>query len=228
MSDGTDVERAAGRGVRGGPWPRVPVAPEGWPFILVPAALAAGLALAGKRKLALACAAASAVSLGFFRDPEREPTALANAVLAPADGRVMEVADAVDPFVGPAVRIAIFLSPLDVHVNRAPIAGAVVSAIYTPGRFAAAFRPGINETNERCALHLQGATARVTVVQIAGVAARRIVCRVSAGDTLDAGERFGMIRFGSRTDCYVPRGADVQVKVGDRVTAGVTVLGVLA
>ena len=206
---------------------RVPVAREGWPFILVPAAIAAGLALTGRKKLAVPFAAASAASLGFFRDPDRDVPALQNAVLAPADGRVMEVADAVDPFVGPSVRIAIFLSPLDVHVNRAPISGLVVSANYTAGRFVAAFKPGANEVNEQCAVHLQGENARVTVVQIVGIAARRIVCRVSPGDKLEAGERFGMIRFGSRTDCYVPRGTDVRVRVGDHVTAGVTVIGVL-
>jgi phosphatidylserine decarboxylase len=206
----------------------VPVAPEGWPFILLPAAIAAGLALTGRRKLALPFVAAAAASAGFFRDPERASPVVQHAVLSAADGRVMEIADAVDPFVGPAVRIATFLSPLDVHVNRAPISGLVVSAQYTAGRFTAAFKPGIEDSNERCALHLQGETARVTVVQIAGVAARRIVCRVSAGDKLEAGERFGMIRFGSRTDVYVPRGTDVRVKVGDRVIGGITVLGALA
>jgi phosphatidylserine decarboxylase len=205
---------------------RLPVAPEGWPFILVPAAVAAGLAMTGRRKLALPFAAASAASLGFFRDPERPFTPVQNAVFSPADGRVTEVADAVDPFVGPAVRVATFLSPLDVHVNRAPISGLVVSAVYTPGRFVAAFRPGADEVNERCALYLQGENARVTVVQVAGVAARRIVCRVGPGDKLAAGERFGMIRFGSRTDCYMPRGTALRVKTGDRVVGGVTVLGI--
>jgi phosphatidylserine decarboxylase len=206
---------------------RVPVAPEGWPFILVPAAIAAGLALTGRRKLAVPFAAASVASLGFFRDPERVVPALRNAVVSPADGRVTEVGDAVDPFVGPAVRVAIFLSPLDVHVNRAPISGLVVSAGYTPGRFVAAFRPGADEVNERCTICLQGDSARVTVVQIAGIAARRIVCRVGPGDKLAAGERFGLIRFGSRTDCYMPKGTEVRVKPGDRVIGGVTVIGVL-
>ena len=208
--------------------PRVPVAPEGWPFILVPAAIAAGLTLVGRKKLAIPFAAAAAASAGFFRDPERETPVVQHAVLSAADGRVMEIADAVDPFVGSAVRIATFLSPLDVHVNRAPISGLVVSAQYTAGKFAAAFKPGIEESNERCALHLQGETAKVTVVQIAGVAARRIVCRVSAGEKLEAGERYGLIRFGSRTDVYVPRGTDIKVKVGDRVKGGVSILGALA
>jgi phosphatidylserine decarboxylase len=132
-----------------------------------------------------------------------------------------------DPFVGPATRVSIFLSPLDVHVNRAPISGIVVDTAYTPGKFLAAYDPRAGEVNEKCVIRLQGETARVTVVQIAGIAARRIVCRVGAGDKIEAGERIGMIRFGSRTDCYMPRSTDALVRVGDRVTGGVTVLGVL-
>jgi len=207
---------------------KLPVAREGWPFIVVPAAIAAGLALTGRRALAMPFAAASLASLGFFRDPEREVTAVPGGVLAPADGRVIAVDELDDPFTGPAIRVAIFLSPLDVHVNRAPIAGLVVGVSYVPGRFVAAYRPDAGDVNERCVLHLQGESVRVTVIQIAGVVARRIVCRVAPGDKLAAGERFGMIRFGSRTDCCLPRGAEVRVRVGDRVTGGVTVLGVLA
>jgi len=171
--------------------------------------------------------AASAASLGFFRDPERGIPAVTHGVLAPADGRVTSVDDAVDPFVGPSRRVSIFLSPLDVHINRAPIAGLVSDTVYTPGRFVAAYDPAAGEVNERCAVRIQGEQARVTVVQVAGVVARRIVCRVGPGDKLEAGQRFGMIRFGSRTDCYMPKGTDVRVKVGDRVIGGVTVLGLL-
>jgi phosphatidylserine decarboxylase len=160
----------------------LPIAREGWPFIAVPGAIALGLMLLGRRRLAVPFAAAAAAAAGFFRDPERAIPIVANGVLSPADGRVMSVEDAVDPFVGPAVRVAIFLSPLDVHVNRAPIAGVV---------------------------------------------ARRIVCRVGPGDKLEAGERFGMIRFGSRTDCYMPRGTEVTVRVDEHVTGGQTVIGVL-
>ncbi len=207
---------------------KLPVAPEGWPFVLVPAALACGLLMLGRRRLALPFAAASLASLGFFRDPERDIPLVANGVLSPADGRVTIVDEVEDPFVGPAVRVAIFLSPLDVHVNRAPIAGLVVGATYTQGRFLAAYRAEAGEVNERCTLRLQGETARVAVTQIAGVAARRIVCRVSVGEKLAAGERFGLIRFGSRTDCVMPRGTDVRVRVGDRVKGGLTLLGMLS
>jgi phosphatidylserine decarboxylase len=205
---------------------RPPVAREGWPFIAVPGAIALGLALLGRRRLAVPFAAAAAAAAGFFRDPERAIPVVANGVLSPADGRVMSVQDAVDPFVGPSVRVAIFLSPLDVHVNRAPIGGVVTDTVYTPGRFVAAYDPAA-ESNERCAVRLQGEHARITTVQIAGVVARRIVCRVGPGDKLSAGERFGMIRFGSRTDCYMPRSTEVTVRVGERVRGGQTVIGVL-
>ncbi len=127
---------------------------------------------------------------------------------------------------GPSVRVAIFLSPLDVHVNRAPIGGVVGDVIYTPGAFKPAYDKDA-DVNERCAIRLQGEHARVTCVQIAGVAARRIVCRVGTGDKLAAGERYGMIRFGSRTDCYMPRGTEVTVRTGETVRGGQTVIGVL-
>jgi phosphatidylserine decarboxylase len=140
----------------------------------------------------------------------------------------MSVEEVDDPFVGPSVRVATFLSPLDVHVNRSPIAGLVVELTYSRGRFLAAYQPEAGQVNERCVVNLQGDSWRITVVQIAGVVARRIVCRVGPGDKLAAGERFGLIRFGSRTDCYMPRGTHVTVQAGDRVTGGVTALGTSA
>jgi len=205
---------------------RLPIAKEGWPFIAIPGVLALGLALLGRRRLALPFAAAAAASAGFFRDPERAIPIVANGVLSPADGRVISVEDAVDPFVGPAIRVAIFLSPLDVHVNRTPLAGVVTDVMYTPGAFKPAYDKDA-DVNERCAVRIQGEHARVSVVQIAGVVARRIVCRVGPGDKLAAGERYGMIRFGSRTDCYMPRGTEVTVRTGETVRGGQTVIGVL-
>ena len=163
---------------------KVSVAREGWPFVTVPAVLAVGLLLGGRRALALPFAAASLASLGFFRDPDREVPSVPGGVLSPADGRVLSVETIEDRFVGPAIRVGIFLSPLDVHVNRSPIAGLVVGTVYSRGRFLAAYRSEAEGANERCSLHLQGETARVTVVQIAGVLARRIVCRVGPGDKL--------------------------------------------
>ena len=206
---------------------RVPVAPEGWPFILPPAVAAAVAAATGWPVAASVLAAAALAFLGFFRDPERIAPELPGAVLAPADGRVMVVTEVVDPWVGPGTRLSIFLSPLDVHVNRAPTGGLVKNVEYTRGRFLAAYRPEASEQNERCAVSLDGERARLTVTQISGVLARRIVCRVRPGDTLRAGERYGLIRFGSRTDLVVPSGTEVRVRVGDRVRGGETVMGVL-
>jgi phosphatidylserine decarboxylase len=208
--------------------PRIPVAREGWPFVLVPGAVAALLALGGRRRLALPFAAASLASLGFFRDPERITPVAAHGVIAPADGRVTIVDEVEDPFVGPALRVSVFLSPFDVHVIRSPITGLVVGTVYTSGRFLPAYRPEAGEENERCAVHIEGGATRVTVVQIAGVAARRVVCRVGAGDRVEAGERIGIIRFGSRTDCLMPRGTLALVHPGDRVVGGETVIGMLA
>ena len=206
---------------------RVPVAPEGWPFILVPAAAACILALFGWWPVAVGLGIVALACLGFFRDPERTPPTGIGLVLAPADGRVMRVDEVHDPWVGDAVRTSIFLSPLDVHVNRSPVAGLVESVDQARGRFMAAYKDEASELNERCTIALQGDGARVSVKQIAGVLARRIVCRVERGDKLAAGERFGLIRFGSRTDLVVPRSAAMQVKVGDRVKGGETVMGVL-
>ncbi|HKA61562.1 MAG TPA: phosphatidylserine decarboxylase family protein [Methylomirabilota bacterium] len=206
---------------------RIPVASEGWPFILPLAMAACIMGWMGWWAAAAVFGVAALACLGFFRDPERTPPDVPGAVLAPADGRVVAVVEATDPWVGQAVRVSIFLSPLDVHVNRSPIAGLVKNVEYAPGRFVAAYRPEASEENERCTVSLEGGTARVAVKQIAGVVARRIVCRVQPGDPLRAGERFGLIRFGSRTDLIVPRGTTVKVAVGDRVRGGESVMGVL-
>ena len=206
---------------------RIPVAPEGWPFILIPAAAAAALGWAEWWWAAGGLGLAALLSGGFFRDPERAPPAVPGAVLAPADGRVREIRAVQDPFVGEAVRVSIFLSPLDVHVNRSPLAGLVAEVEFHPGRFLAAYRPEASEVNERCTLRLQGESARVTVTQIAGVVARRVVCRVRPGDKLRAGERFGLIRFGSRTDLFMPRGTEIRCRSGDKVRGGETIMGVL-
>ena len=130
-------------------------------------------------------------------------------------------------FVGRAAQVSIFLSPLDVHVNRSPIAGLITEVRYQPGKFLPAYRAQASEVNEQCSLSLQGEAFRVLVRQIAGVLARRIVCRVRPGEKLALGERFGMIKFGSRVDLFVPDEARLHVKVGDRVRAGESVIGVM-
>jgi phosphatidylserine decarboxylase len=205
----------------------VRIAREGYPFVAVPGAVALVLAAFGKRRAAVPFALASLASAGFFRDPDRQPPDVEGAVLAPADGRVVRIERATDPFVGDAVRVSIFLSPLDVHINRSPIAGLVVAKEYVPGRFVAAYKPEASQVNERCVLCIEGDGTRVTVTQIAGVLARRIVCRVAPGDKLAGGERFGLIRFGSRTDLAIPRNIRMRVLEGEHVRGGETVIGVL-
>jgi len=164
--------------------------------------------------------------LYFFRDPERRPPPGEHLVVSPADGRVLEVVEEREErfLAAPATRVSIFMSPLDVHVNRSPVAGAIELVRHTAGKFRAAFHDKASLDNERNAVVLDGGGRRYLVVQIAGAVARRIVCRRRAGDRLARGERFGMIMFGSRVDLFLPAGVTPRVGKGDRVRAGLTVV----
>ncbi|HQT46655.1 MAG TPA: phosphatidylserine decarboxylase [Acidocella sp.] len=170
----------------------------------------------------------------FFRDPERVLPPRENVFVAPADGLVVSIEPAVPPAelgMGetPRMRVAIFLSVLDVHVNRAPIGGVVRKIAYHAGKFLSAAEDKASEENERNALLLAlPGGQEVAVVQIAGLIARRILCEVAEGQTLKAGERFGIIRFGSRTDLYLPEGCVPLVAVGQRTIGGETVIAELA
>jgi phosphatidylserine decarboxylase len=171
--------------------------------------------------------------LYFFRDPERVAPPRTNVFLAPADGLVVSVAPAIPPIeLGlppvPLPRVAIFLSVLDVHVNRAPIAGTVTRIAYHAGKFLSAADDKASDENERNALAIRLSNgAEIAVVQIAGLIARRIVCDVTEGQVLFAGERFGLIRFGSRTDLYLPAGTVPLVSPGQRMIGGETVIATL-
>jgi phosphatidylserine decarboxylase len=168
--------------------------------------------------------------LFFFRDPERVAPAAPEFLLAPADGRVIEVALAAPPAElglgeAPRWRVATFLSILDVHVNRIPVHGTVTRIAYRHGGFLSAANPDAGERNERNALAIRLPDGReIAVVQIAGMIARRIVCTVREGDAVAAGERFGIIRFGSRTDLYLPEGATPLAAVGQTMIGGETVV----
>jgi phosphatidylserine decarboxylase len=169
----------------------------------------------------------------FFRDPHRVVPTEPGLVVAPADGLVVTIEEVDDPFVGPAVMIGIFLSIFNVHVNRTPVAGRVIGIEYRRGKFLNALLPASARENERMTVRFQedGPTHRRYVVrQIAGAIARRIVCGVRPGDRQARGERFGMIKFGSRTELVLPRaaGLSVRVKVGDKVQAGATVFAAYA
>ncbi len=162
----------------------------------------------------------------FFRDPERRPPAGPGRVVSPADGRVVAVVpEREDRFLAaPATRISIFMSPLNVHVNRNPIDATVALVRHTPGRFRAAFADKASLDNERNAVVLEAGTRRYLMVQIAGALARRIVWRVPTGTRVRRGERCGLIMFGSRVDLFVPPDVKPVVKRGDRVRAGITIV----
>jgi len=167
-----------------------------------------------------------ALLLYFFRDPNRRPPVGQGLFLAPADGRVVELRQVREPrfLEGEGLKIGIFMSILDVHVNRAPIDGQVVLVEHVPGRFLQAFRSEASEVNEHNLVGLRSRYGRVLVRQVAGVLARRVVCWVRPGQELRAGDRLGVIKFGSRVDLYLPRGAQSVVQVGDRARAGLTVI----
>jgi phosphatidylserine decarboxylase len=201
---------------------------EGIPWVLVPL-LAAGAALFfGPWWLAAALFLLAAFMAYFFRDPRRTAPSEADLVVAPADGRVTRV-EKVDAAAGasPTV-VSIFLSPFDVHVNRAPIAGRVLDVTYTKGKFMIATRDEASVVNEQNAVTIRGEKVTVVCKQIAGVLARRIVCWKKPGDALGLGERFGLIKFGSRTDLVLPPEVRVEARVGQRVRGGVTIIGRVA
>ena len=204
-----------------------PIAPEGRVFVVVPLVLAIlALATAGTVLgwLGWALLAGAGFCAFFFRDPERRPPDDAAALLAPADGRVTAAGPAAEGEPG-TQRVSIFLSIFDVHINRSPAAGEVRAVRYRQGAFRAAFRKDAAERNERNELEMTTERGTIRIRQIAGVVARRIVCRVGAGDRLALGERFGLIRFGSRTDLLLPAGVTLSVRPGDRVRGGLTVIG---
>jgi phosphatidylserine decarboxylase len=167
-----------------------------------------------------------ALLLYFFRDPERTSPAGEGVFLAPADGRVVEVKQVHEPrfLQGEGLKISIFMSLLDVHVNRVPVEGQVVLVEHVPGQFLQAFRPEASEVNEHNLVGLESRHGRVLVKQVAGIMARRVVCWVRPGQKVQAGDRLGVVKFGSRVDLYLPPGAASAVRVGDRARGGVTVI----
>lgn len=206
------------------------IARDGLPYILIPAAawlvlLALGYWYGpGYWYAAVPLVLVTAFMAYFFRDPKREPPQDTAAVVAPADGKVTRVGAIADTPDAPTL-VSIFLSPLDVHINRAPIAGTVTNVSYTRGKFLMATDKNASLVNEQNALTIQGDKITVVCKQIAGILARRIICWKHAGEHVNLGERFGLIKFSSRTDVLLPVGVEVLVTEGMRVRGGVTIIG---
>ena len=160
----------------------------------------------------------------FFRDPERAIPQEPGLIVSPADGKVVGVAETGDEG-DAAIRLSIFMSVFDVHINRAPVAGRVESVRYSPGAFLPAFNDKASQRNEQNRIEMDDGVRRLAMVQIAGLVARRIVCHARPGDRVERGQRVGLIKFGSRVDLYLPRGIELRVKVGDRVSGGSSVIG---
>lgn len=203
--------------------------PAGWPFIGGALVLALVAAFFVNTALGVVLVVLAAFFLFFFRDPEREVNSAPNAVLSPADGRVM-VAGAPSGQMFPEGRwqqISIFLSPTDVHVNRMPVSGRVTKVVYHPGRFLPAYKAEAGDLNEYTEVHVDHDGQTIVFRQIVGILARRIVCRAKVGDVVKAGDRFGVMKFGSRMDIFLPPSAVIAVKVDDKVVAASTVLATL-
>lgn len=201
------------------------IARESIPFILVPAAIGLVLLVLGLWYLSVLCLLVVGFMAYFFRDPERVPPSDPNVVVAPADGRVTRVKPVPSEGGQRLTLVSIFLSPLDVHINRSPIAGRVTDITYSPGKFLMATNERASLVNEQNSLVIQGEKITVICKQIAGILARRVVCWARKGDNLELGERFGMIKFSSRTDVILPANVTVTVSEGSRVTGGVTIIG---
>ncbi len=211
--------------------PEISIAREGYPFILFSGFATLIFALLSIDTAALAGLAATCFITWFFRDPARIIPGQPNGLVAPADGKVIRIEEIDDNrFTGArAIKVSIFMNIFNVHVNRIPCTGTVEQVLLTPGRFYSADSDKAALHNEYCALLVRTETGQVYgVVQVAGLIARRIVCRAEQGDRVVTGSRYGMIRFGSRVDLYLPPATRLHVNAGDKVRAGETLLATLA
>lgn len=197
---------------------------ESIPYIIVPLLVSVAATIFGLWYVGLFFFLIALFMAFFFRDPKRVPPDDPNVVVSPADGRVTRIESAAAAGEAPTL-ISIFLSPFDVHINRSPIRGRIVDVVYSPGKFVMATKEEASLINEQNALTIQGEKITVVCKQIAGILARRVICWKGKGDQLKLGERFGMIKFSSRTDVLLPANVKVTVSEGDRVRGGITVIG---
>lgn len=206
---------------------KAPVIREGYVFIAVALILAVAAGVYAGPAWAAMPGALALFFAFFFRNPKRAVPQDERLVVSPADGKVMEVVEIEhDDFVeGPCSKVVIFLSVFDVHINRSPIAGAIKLQQYTCGRFIPAYKDSVGFENERHTIGIENETMRVTVTQIAGILARRIVSWVTLDDVLQKGQRYGLIKFGSCTELVMPRNVEIIVKKGDKVIGGESIIG---
>ena len=204
-------------------------APEGYPFIAFFAIIAIIAFFIGGMWIALLSFLLTLFMFFFFRDPERETPEGEGIFVSPADGKIILIKDIFekDYLETDTKQISIFMSPLNVHVNRAPCDGIVKTVKHTAGGFKAAYRDEASLTNENIVMVIEGKQGSILVRQVAGFIARRAVCRAKVGDSLNRGQRYGIIKFSSRLDVYLPKETAIKVKSGDRVKAGETIIGVI-
>ncbi len=207
----------------------IPVASEGWPFIIPLAIVTVLLFALGWKNTAYVSLVLTLFVLFFFRDPERTVPAGKDLVVSPADGRVIVIKDIFEPtYLKQDVKqISIFLSVFNVHVNRSPVGGTVELVKYNPGKFHVASVDKASLDNEQTAMVIDDGKHKILVKQIAGLIARRIVCYAKPGDAIRIGERYGLIRFGSRVDIFLPKDTELKVKLGDRIKGARDIIGVL-
>jgi len=192
---------------------------EGIPFVLIPALFVVVFGILGWWVAAALFIFLSLFMAYFFRDPQRTVPSEPNIIVSAADGRVTRIDETPDGKI-----VSVFLSPLDVHINRSPIAGTITNIVYTPGKKLPATSDNASFVNERNSLTISSPAMVVECTQIAGILARRIVCWPRTGDTLERGQKFGLIKFSSRTDLLMPSSVKLAVQVGDRVRGGETVI----
>ena len=201
------------------------IAREGIFYIAIPAVVGGILIALSYWMIGLVFIIVAAFMLYFFRDPRREPPSDTDVVVSPADGRVTKVTVLAPGQEASSTLVSIFLSPIDVHINRSPIAGRITDVSYTRGKFLMATDERASLVNEQNALTIEGAKISVVCKQIAGILARRIVCWKHAGDRVELGERIGLIKFSSRTDVILPENVTVTVTEGMKVRGGTTIIG---
>lgn len=208
---------------------RMFIVPEGFPFIIPLVLIALLVFLIGHYFLSLLPLSLAVFVAFFFRNPERKIPKEEGIFVSPADGKVVQIKEVFenDYLKSKAVQISIFLSVFNVHVNRIPCSGKIIDVRYLHGKFLAAFREKASELNEQVAVVIKSGEDTVLLKQIAGVIARRVVCWLGVGDYVERGQRYGLIRFGSRVDIFLPPETSLFVKIGDKVKGGSTIIGVL-